>query len=570
MDRANSPGWATYLRVSDEDKQTPERSFAFQRQRIQEQLLSSSEIPFRREYCDMLTGTNPNRSDYQKMLADAAAGLFSHIGLYRADRFGRNTVEGLQAATKLIGLGIKIRVAHMPSLRPEEPDGFFMFLIQMGMAQREVDVLKQRTSDGMEAKLRAGGWPSKAPEGYVNRERSLKSNKYERWVEPDPVQFKTLRAAWDLLLTDRFTLTQICEELTRQGLIRSLDRPWAWTNARTGERLYAKNRLQEIFHNPFYAGWVVSEKYGIPFGEIKGVWEPVVTTQEWEKGIEILHKHDAEKSRNKRIFYMLRNILWVRVNGQSYKLFGSTPTGRTKSYSYYITHATIDDSKLHISCETINQQIPAWLQGITVNPSLLPGIQKIYREQVSKVASEDREDKQSELQRKIKQLREEETRLGRLFITGKITEASYEKLRNEWQEKVRHAEANLKDLERNMKRYVDDLDLALILLAKMPVLFDRLDEPKRALLLRVLAKQIIVNPDGEIIDHQLHSPFTYLRQLVDEHLLHNQDLCGSDQVRLGSQNLSLSPISEPLEDIEWFLASLRFEQRPKLDELSIL
>jgi hypothetical protein len=49
--------------------------------------------------------------------------------LYRADRFGRDTVEGLQAATRLIGLGIKIRAAHMPTLRPEEPDGFFMFLI---------------------------------------------------------------------------------------------------------------------------------------------------------------------------------------------------------------------------------------------------------------------------------------------------------------------------------------------------------------------------------------------------------------------------------------------------------
>lgn len=31
-----TPGWAIYLRVSDEDKQTPERSFAMQRQRNQE------------------------------------------------------------------------------------------------------------------------------------------------------------------------------------------------------------------------------------------------------------------------------------------------------------------------------------------------------------------------------------------------------------------------------------------------------------------------------------------------------------------------------------------------------
>ena len=69
----------------------------------------------------------------------------------------------------------------------ETPDGFFIFLLQMGLAQREVDVLKQRTSHGMEAKLRVGGWPHKAPEGYVNRERQVKSNKYERWAEQDLV-----------------------------------------------------------------------------------------------------------------------------------------------------------------------------------------------------------------------------------------------------------------------------------------------------------------------------------------------------------------------------------------------
>ena len=73
----SSAGWATYLRVSDEDKQTPERSFAMQRQRIQEQLIGASEIPFKREYRDMLTGTSPNRADYQKLLADAEAGSLS-------------------------------------------------------------------------------------------------------------------------------------------------------------------------------------------------------------------------------------------------------------------------------------------------------------------------------------------------------------------------------------------------------------------------------------------------------------------------------------------------------------
>ncbi|MBI9047011.1 MAG: hypothetical protein JEZ06_21165 [Anaerolineaceae bacterium] len=60
LEQSNTPGWATYLRVSGEDKQSPERSFSMQRQNIQEQLLSSSEVSFSREYTDLLSGTHAN------------------------------------------------------------------------------------------------------------------------------------------------------------------------------------------------------------------------------------------------------------------------------------------------------------------------------------------------------------------------------------------------------------------------------------------------------------------------------------------------------------------------------
>jgi hypothetical protein len=241
-----------------------------------------------------------------------------------------------------MAFGIKIRVADMPTVQPESPDGFFMFLLQMGMAQREVDVLRQRTADGMEAKLRAGGWVHKAPEGYINKEKLIKSGKYERWVEPDPVLKQALRLAWELLLTDRYTLVEICEELTAQGYVRSNNRPWAWTDPKTGYRKNAKNRLHEIFHNPFYAGWVTSKRFRIAIGEVRGRWEPIVTPAEFERGVEILCKHDYNKSRKKRHFYLLRNLLWLRMDNRLYKLHGSTPTGRTSSYSYYNTHVRLN------------------------------------------------------------------------------------------------------------------------------------------------------------------------------------------------------------------------------------
>jgi DNA invertase Pin-like site-specific DNA recombinase len=534
-ERTNSPGWATYLRVSDEDKQTPERSFAMQRQRIQENLVASSDIPFKREYADMLTGTNPNRGDYQQMLADAEAGKFSHLGLYRADRFGRNTIEGLQAATRLIGLGIKIRVAHMPSLRPEEPDGFFMFLIQMGMAQREVDVLRQRTADGMEAKLRTGGWAQKAPEGYVNKERQVSSNKYDRWVEIDPDFSPVLRYAWDLLLTGRYTLIQISEELAIKGFTRASGRPWTWDDPKTNQRSYADNRLHNIFHNPFYAGWVVSKRFGIKMGEIRGHWEPIITTDEYEKGVAILHQHDAQKSRNKVHQYLLRGVLWLEENGKRYKMFGSTPSGCTRSYSYYITHAEVSGKKVHIPCQIVDAQILDWIRSVAIDPARVPLIQKVYQSKIKRITHEDRDETIVGLKRQLIRLKDEESRLGRLLITNKISEEAYDQLRKEWQEKVQRIELSIVELERETLVRIDDLDAALILMTTLGQLYERLGQKERSILLRILVKQFIVDLQGKIIDCEFRAPFAFLRHIVEELYILEPDSRSSSQLRLGAQ-----------------------------------
>jgi len=73
----------------------------------------------------------------------------------------------------------------------------------------------------------------------------------------------------------------------------------------------------------------------------------------------------------------------------------------------------------------------------------------------------------------------------------------------------------------------------VLLLAKAGDLYDRLDSQKKALLLQIIAKRITVNPDGLIIRQDLHSPFTYLRQLID--LINNPPINSprSEQANLG-------------------------------------
>ena len=90
-----------------------------------------------------------------------------------------------------------------------------------------------------------------------------KGGRYLRWIEPDPEQFKVWRTAWDLLLTDQYTLAEICEELHHRGYKFRSGRPFVTIRA-DGKRKAAANGLSRIFKNWFYAGWVVSEKANIP------------------------------------------------------------------------------------------------------------------------------------------------------------------------------------------------------------------------------------------------------------------------------------------------------------------
>jgi len=430
-------------------------------------------------------------------------------------------------------------------------------------------VLRQRTADGMEAKLRAGGWAQKAPEGYLNKERQVKSNKYERWVEMDPKFGPELREAWELLLTGRYTIAGICEELDKRSYLRQKGRPWAWVDSKSGKRNTAVTRLHQILHNPFYAGWVVSERFGIPYGEVRGKWEPLVSTKEYERGLEILRKHDHKKIRKQKRFYLLRDLLWLRETGRDYKLYVSTPTSSSKrSYSYYNTLAKVAGKKVHIPCESVDKRIPDLLAGICVDIKRLPVIKEIYQTQIEQVTQQDREDEIGKLRRRIIELRGEEGRLGRLYISDRISEETYDQLRLEWQEKIQNADRALTTVERETENYIDDLDVALMLMAQISTLYGRLQEQQRTSMLQVLISKLIVNSQGEIVDLDLNSPFTFLHKIsesVDSPVYWSKS---SKWIQLGA--LPQKPASWPVFAYGRMAGAIRHKQRSALRRALLL
>ena len=138
----------------------------------------------------------------------------------------------------------------------------------------------------------------------------------------------------------------------------------------------------------------------------------------------------------------------------------------------------------------------------------------------------------------MSELQDEETRIARMMVTGSISEEAYKQLRAEWQEKKVNVQCKIDDLQFDARKYLDNLKVALTLMTSMSKLFERLDEKQKTKLLLIITKRIIINPQGVIVDQELHSPFSYLFTLAALIKGYREEECGSELVRLGSPETS--------------------------------
>jgi DNA invertase Pin-like site-specific DNA recombinase/ribonuclease HI len=513
------PGWVVYLRTSDKETQNPANSQNRQRLAIQRALLDHSELPVVGEYIDNQTGrASARRIDYQRLLLDARAGKFSHVAVENAERFGRNDAEALSAIDELHAFGVAVRFADYPDLDPIDPDDRILVSLSFTLARRESMKTGERVRGGMFSKLRRGGHIGRAPDGYVNRERRTDSSekldygRYARWIEPDPERWEIWRLAWDLLLTNRHTLKSICEELHVRGYRLRSGRPFVTIDAK-GNRKYASNTLSKIFHNWTYAGWVTSEKAEIPPKTIRGDWESLVTTEEFEQGLVILKKHEEEPTPQHRHVYLLSGLLYLKRPDESKltRLTGSTPnSGRENGGTpYYTTKGGIN-----LQCNMLDAYVAAVLEVIQVHPDLLPAIRQYYREEVAEQMKSTNGTEYQELEAALKAIDEEEARTLRLFAAGKITENIWDGLWREWQDRRRMLRENQEAAERSSAYHLDNLDAALHIISKIGVLYHQLERSQQKKLLREVIERIVVDAEGTILRIELQPPFAYLHDLT--------------------------------------------------------
>jgi len=155
-----------------------------------------------------MTGTNDNRTDFQKLLKDSNKKAWDYVIVYKLDRFSRNKYEMAMHKKTLRDNGIKL-ISAMENI-PDTPEGIILESLLEGMAEYYSAELSQKVRRGMNETRQKGNFTGGlVPYGFKKDGKKVVINKDEAEIVK---RLYTEFAAGKLV-------TDILQEFKEQGIL---------------------------------------------------------------------------------------------------------------------------------------------------------------------------------------------------------------------------------------------------------------------------------------------------------------------------------------------------------------
>ena len=436
-----------YARVSTEEQAERDLSIPFQVERCRYHAQGKGWEVVREMIDAGESARTDKRPGFQEMMAASRAREFDVILVHKLDRFARNDYDFVVYEKEMEELGITLESVSEPG-DPSSPAGYISRRMMQVISSWYSKNLAVEVKKGMQQKVEKGGWPRRAPLGYVNRH-----DRYTSWVEVDPRMGSCISEAFREMATGRWTLVEWADHAYSLG-----------QRTAKGNKI-AKSTWSHIFHNRFYLGETYFKRTDAP---IKGNHEPLADEETFVRVQEVLRAHDKYKQRTRRHKYLLRRLL--------YSLDADSPcwveTHPSKGISYYRTKGKSKNGngkQVFYNSADIEGQLPAAFKAITITEDARGGLRRELQSFFAGESQADRELKRAEA--RLAKLKRMEKNLQRLVIEDEIPFEDFKEHRAQIESERTRLKNTVEVINSRRNLVRADFEIALELATQLDFLF---------------------------------------------------------------------------------------------------
>lgn len=246
------------------------------------------------EYVDAgESARSSDRPGLKALLSELAEQDVGAVVVHKIDRLARNMEDHVAIRAALRRAGCQL-VSCTETIE-ESASGKLVEGIHALMAEFYSANLSSEIRKGMTQKAKMGGWPTRAPVGYLNVREKAAGRGTAR-VVLDPERALLVREAFRLYATGDYSLQELQAAMTAKGLTS----PYA---RRPGAPL-SVSKLAEMLQNPFYTG--VVEWNGVRY---PGQHKPLISEALSEQTQDVFRARDRAGVRERRHDHYLKGVL---------------------------------------------------------------------------------------------------------------------------------------------------------------------------------------------------------------------------------------------------------------------
>lgn len=427
-----------YTRVSTDDQKNFGFSLDEQKERI-ESFCKKNGIKILRHYQDDCSAKSFNRPEFNRFLQDLKEKiLYPYPDFFicvRLDRFSRDAAEAIMMARhikKKYNITIKF-VENNANM--DTPEGFFIYLINAGLAQIENDRRGENTKAGMRQAKKAGRWVGTPPNGYsFIRENNISKLVFNK-------QKELVIESFDEMSKGIFSTDELRKRMNKKGLKCS------------------KNQFYNLLQNKVYIGKItIPKNQEEPEITVQGLHDPLITEELFNKVQDILH---GRKKPNQRIgnidedFPLRGHLLCPICNKQ---ITGSKSQNRIKKkYAYYHCQKC---KKVRYRADKLNSDFCDFLTTFQTHPEVTALYYSIFMD----VYSEDynkRSNMKKDMEKEMSEFVSKRDNAMDMFFGGKINKTDYDVAKMRYDDKISEIEQKMSALRTNDKNIIRYIQFGL-------------------------------------------------------------------------------------------------------------